>query len=100
MLAPGPVALVSTIYRDQPNLMTAAWLLPLSLDPVLIGVAIQPARLTHEFASKSDAFALNIPNADLISAVHLCGMVSGRESDKFEAAGLTSLEAAQIEAPL
>ena len=37
--------------------MTAAWLLPLSLDPVRIGVAVHPTRLTHEFISKSEWFA-------------------------------------------
>jgi flavin reductase (DIM6/NTAB) family NADH-FMN oxidoreductase RutF len=100
IIAPGPVALVSTLYRDQPNLMTAAWLLPLSLSPVLIGVAVQPSRLTHEFITKTDVFALNIPNVDLISAVHLCGMKSGREGDKFAAAKLTPADALEIEPPL
>lgn len=100
LIAPGPVTLVSTMYRDQPNVMTAAWLLPLSLDPVLIGVAINPTRLTHEFIMKTDVFAVNIPNIDLLSAVHFCGMKSGQEGDKFAAAKLTPVEAGEIEAPL
>ena len=100
MLAPGPVALVTTIYRDQPNVMTAAWLLPLSLDPTYVGVAVHPTRLTHEFVSKSEAFALNIPTVDLLSAVHACGMRSGRDGDKFAATGLTPEAALEIEAPL
>jgi flavin reductase (DIM6/NTAB) family NADH-FMN oxidoreductase RutF len=100
LLAPGPVALVSTIYRDHPNLMTAAWLMPLSLDPVSVGVAIQPSRLTHEFVSKSEAFALNIPNVDLLTAVHACGLRSGRDGDKFAATNLTPADASEIEAPL
>jgi flavin reductase (DIM6/NTAB) family NADH-FMN oxidoreductase RutF len=100
LLSPGPVALVSTMYRDQPNVMTAAWLLPLSLDPVRIGVAVHPTRLTHEFISKTEWFALNIPNVDLITPVHTCGMRSGRDGDKFAATGLTPTEAQEIEAPL
>lgn len=100
LIAPGPVALVSTSYRDQPNLMTAGWLQPLSLEPTLIGVAVQPSRLTHEFMTKSETFAINIPNIDLIAAAHLCGMVSGREKDKWAAAKLEPTEAAEIEAPL
>src|SRR5918998_2686125 len=89
LLAPGPVALVSTLYRDQPNAMTAGWLLPLSLSPTHVGVAVQPSRLTHEFITRSEQFALNFPTLDLIAAVHTCGMASGREGDKFVAAGLT-----------
>jgi flavin reductase (DIM6/NTAB) family NADH-FMN oxidoreductase RutF len=100
MLAPGPVTLVTTIYRDQPNVMTAGWHLPLSLDPTLIGVAIQPSRLTHEFITRTESFAINIPNVDLMSAVHACGMVSGREKDKFAESGLTPADAAEIDAPL
>ncbi|MER3437019.1 MAG: flavin reductase family protein [Chloroflexota bacterium] len=100
MLAPGPVALVTSMYRDRPNLMTAAWLLPLSLDPVYAGVAIHPTRLTHELISKSEAFILNIPTVDLISAVHACGTQSGRDTDKFAATGLTPVDAAELEAPL
>jgi len=100
LLAPGPVALISTMYRDHPNLMTAAWLLPLSLNPTLIGVAVQPSRLTHEFITKTDQFAVNIPNVDLISAVHLCGLRSGREGDKFVAAKVNTEDAIAIETPL
>ena len=100
LIAPGPVALISTLYRDQPNVMTAAWLSPISLGPTLVGVAIQPSRLTHEFVMKTDVFAINIPNTDLISAAHYCGMKSGREGDKFEASKLTPADALEIEAPL
>jgi flavin reductase (DIM6/NTAB) family NADH-FMN oxidoreductase RutF len=100
LLAPGPVALVSTMYRDQPNLMTAAWMLPLSLDPVRVGVAVHPTRMTHDFISKSEWFAINIPNVDLITAVHTCGLRSGRDGDKFAATGLNLADAQEIEAPL
>lgn len=100
MIAPGPVALITTMYRDHPNIMTAGWLLPLSLGPTLIGVAVQPSRLTHEFISKTDQFAINIPTVDLISAVHVCGLRSGREGDKFVTAKVTAADAVEIEAPL
>ena len=100
LLAPGPVGLVSTMYRDHPNVMTAAWMLPLSLDPIRVGVAVHPTRLTHEFISKTEWFAINIPNVDLITAVHTCGLRSGRDGDKFATAGLTPADAREIEAPL
>jgi flavin reductase (DIM6/NTAB) family NADH-FMN oxidoreductase RutF len=50
--------------------------------------------------TKSEQFALNFPNIDLLSAVHRCGMISGRDEDKFESARLTLEEATEIEAPL
>lgn len=100
LLAPGPVALLSTLYHDQPNLMAASWHLPLGFEPTMIGVAVHPGRLSHEFVTKAESFALNIPTADLMTAVHTCGIVSGRDRDKFAAAGLTPADAAEIEAPL
>jgi flavin reductase (DIM6/NTAB) family NADH-FMN oxidoreductase RutF len=100
MLAPGPVALVTTMYHDQPNIMTAAWMQPLSLSSLLISIAVQPSRLTYEFMTKTDVFALNIPTVDLLSAVHLCGMISGNEKDKFEATELTPELGVATEAPL
>jgi flavin reductase (DIM6/NTAB) family NADH-FMN oxidoreductase RutF len=100
MLAPGPLALVTTMYHDQPNIMTAAWMQPLSLSPLLISIAVQPSRLTYEFMTKTDVFAINIPTVDLLSAVHLCGMTSGNEKDKFEATGLTPELGVATEAPL
>jgi flavin reductase (DIM6/NTAB) family NADH-FMN oxidoreductase RutF len=50
--------------------------------------------------TKGETFALNVPNADLMSGVHLCGLRSGRDGDKWEAAKLTPAEAAEIDAPL
>lgn len=100
MLAPGPLALVTTMYRDQPNVMTAAWMQPISLSPMMIAIAVQPSRLTHEFMTKTEVFTLNFPTLDLINAVHLAGMMSGRDQDKFEASGLTPEPGVATEAPL
>lgn len=100
LLSPGPVTLLTTQYRGQPNVMTAAWLLPASLEPPLVGVAIYPGRLTHDFVLKSEQFVLNFPPVDLMTAVQQCGLVSGRDEDKFLLAGLTMTEAVEVEAPL
>lgn len=100
MFAPGPLALVTTLYQDQPNVMTAAWMQPISLSPTLIAVAVQPSRLTHEFMTRSEVFAINFPTIDLLTAVHLTGMISGRDQDKFEASGLTPEPGVATEAPL
>lgn len=100
MLSPGALALVTTYYRDQPNVMTAAWMQPISLSPLMIAVAVQPSRLTHEFMTKTEVFALNFPTLELLNAVHTVGMISGREQDKFELTGLTPEPGVATEAPL
>lgn len=100
LLQPAPLALLTSLYRGQPNVMTLAWHMPLGTNPMLIGVAIHPARLTHEFVSRGEHFALNIPTIELLSAVHRCGIESGRDRDKFESAHLTPNDALEIDAPL
>jgi flavin reductase (DIM6/NTAB) family NADH-FMN oxidoreductase RutF len=100
LIEPGPVALITSRFRSADNVMTAAWMMPVSLDPPLLAVAIHPGRLTHEYVSKSEFFALNFPNADLLGQVHACGILTGREGDKFVAAGLTPVDATQLELPL
>jgi len=100
LLEPGPVALVTASWKGRPNIMTAAWVMPLSADPPLVGLAVSPLRFTHELIKNSEAFALNIPGRALVEKTWLCGNVSGKELDKFEEAGLTPIDAREIEAPL
>jgi flavin reductase (DIM6/NTAB) family NADH-FMN oxidoreductase RutF len=99
MLEPGPVVLVTSMFRSHPNVMTAAWISPLGFDPPMISVAIHPGRLTHELVSKSEMFGVNIPTMDLVRAVHRCGLVSGHAEDKFETTGLNPIDPLEIEAP-
>ncbi len=100
LLQPGPLALVTSLFRSQHNVMTAAWLMPLGTDPMLVGLAIRPDRLTHEFVSRSELFGLSVPTIELINAVHRCGVESGRDRDKFEYAHLTPMDASEIDVPL
>ena len=100
LLAPGPVVLVTAAWRGHPNIMTAAWVFPLSIEPPLVGVAVSPLRLTHDMIAASEEFALNIPGPRLREKVHFCGMTSGRDRDKWHEAHLTPLPAKRIEAPL
>jgi flavin reductase (DIM6/NTAB) family NADH-FMN oxidoreductase RutF len=100
LLQPAPLALLTSLYRGQPNVMTLAWHMPLGTNPMLVGVAIHPSRLTHEFVSRGEHFVLNIPTIELRSAVHRCGIESGRDRDKFESAHLTLNDALEIAVPL
>ena len=100
LLQPGPLALVTSLFRSQHNVMTAAWITPIGTEPMLVGVAIRPDRLTHEFVSRSEVFALNIPTINLLNEVHRCGVESGRDRDKFLSSGLMPSDALEIDVPL
>ncbi len=100
LLNGGPVALVTTRWRDQTDVMPAIWTSPLSRTPPLVGVAINPARHTHDMIRFSEEFALNFPAQDLLNHTHYFGAVSGRDVNKLELAKLPTFRAAKISAPL
>jgi flavin reductase (DIM6/NTAB) family NADH-FMN oxidoreductase RutF len=101
LISPGPVVLVTARYRDRTNIMPAAWVTPLSQFPPLIGVAIHPARFTHDLIRRSGQFALNVPGRPLAETVHKCGNVSANDGvDKWSLGPFTMAEPKQIEAPL
>jgi len=100
LINPGPVVLVTSRYGDVSNVMTAAWTMPISHEPPLVGVSISPDRYTHALIERGGEFVLNVPGLSLVKQVKFCGTHSGREADKFKEAGLTPTEAELVSVPL
>jgi len=100
LLGGGPVALVTTRWRTQSDVMPAIWTTPLSRVPPLIGVVVNPARYTHDMIRFSECFALNFPARELLNHTQYFGMVSGRDLNKLELAGLPTFGASKIDVPL
>lgn len=100
LLGGGPVTLVTTSWRGNWNAMPAIFVTPLSIDPPLVGVAVHPARHTHDMITFSEEFALNIPSLELLHHVQYLGSVSGKELNKLELTRLPTFRARRVEAPL
>lgn len=100
LLGGGPVALVTTSWRGNFNVMPCAFVSPVSIDPPLIGIAVAPGRHTHDMIKYSEEFALNIPTRALLHHVQYLGSVSGAELDKFDLTKLPNFRARRISAPL
>ena len=94
LFPPFPVVLVST----RSNLLTVSMVHYFSFSPLRIGVAIARARYSHDLLHDEGEFVVNIPGPEMLEAVRCCGKLSGREGDKFAAAGLAALPSAQVEA--
>jgi flavin reductase (DIM6/NTAB) family NADH-FMN oxidoreductase RutF len=88
LIACGPVTLVTSFYKGDMNLMTASWLAPISYRPMLIGLSVHQATLTHELIKKGQEFAINVPTHELVKQVKYCGTVSGRDQNKLKVTGL------------
>lgn len=99
MLAPVPPALISCGTMQKPNVMTAAWTGIICTEPTLVYVSIRPSRFSNELIRKTGEFVINIPTLDIAKAVDLCGVKSGRDTDKFKLTGLTTAECSVVSAP-
>jgi flavin reductase (DIM6/NTAB) family NADH-FMN oxidoreductase RutF len=100
LLSGGPVVLVTTAWRGNHNVMPAAFVTPISFEPPFIGLAVHPARHTHDMIKYSEEFALNIPGRQLLHHCQYLGSVSGREFNKFELTKLPIFRARKVDAPL
>lgn len=100
LLNGGPVALVTTRWRDETDVMPAVWITQLSRTPPLVGLAVNPSRHTHDMIRYSEQFALNYPARDMVNQTHYFGAVSGKDVDKLELAKLGTFRASKVDAPL
>lgn len=100
LLAGGPVVLVTTAWHGNANVMPAAYVVPLSFDPPLLGLAVHPARHTHDMIRFSEEFALNVPGPRLLHHCQYLASVSGRDVNKLDLTRLPTFRARKVEAPL
>ncbi len=100
-LYPCPVVLVTSVAaNERPNIITLAWVGTVCSDPPVIGIGIRPERHSYKLVKNSGEFVVNVPNADILKEVDQCGVVSGRDVDKFSDTGLTPTPAENMKAPL
>jgi flavin reductase (DIM6/NTAB) family NADH-FMN oxidoreductase RutF len=72
----------------------------LGLHPLIVGVGYRRATYSNRLLHETGEFVVNLPRRENLWAVDFCGSVSGREVDKFKAAGLTAVPARHLKAPL
>lgn len=101
LLHPLPAFLITSISKlGRPNVMTASWIVPLSINPPLVVMSLRPERFTSQLIKETGEFAINIPPYELAEATLICGRVSGRDKDKFKLANLTPISGNKVKAPI
>ncbi|MCC8180852.1 MAG: flavin reductase family protein, partial [Planctomycetes bacterium] len=100
LVVPAPAALVSCARPDEtPNLLTIAWCGNINSNPAMASISIQPSRYSHAIIKETGEFVINLPSRRIAKAVDYCGVVSGRDMDKFAAAGLSPLAMPGVACP-
>ena len=100
MLYPLPAVLVTSRLDGHDNICTVAWTGTVCTNPAMLSISLRPSRLSYEYIRKSGVFAVNLTTEKLAYAADFCGVKSGRDTDKWQACGLTKEEAPYISCPL
>jgi flavin reductase (DIM6/NTAB) family NADH-FMN oxidoreductase RutF len=87
--------------QGETNLLTLGWgqIGPSYHGHPVLTIAVTPLRYSWRFLEQGDDFTIAVPDDSLREAVALCGRISGRDGDKFAAAGLTPVPGAEVHAP-
>ncbi len=95
-------AFLNTAADGRQNTMTIAWgALGFMWGQQIFTVMVRSSRYTKELIDKNPVFTVSLPgNKKFVKALALCGTKSGRDLDKFAAAGLTTAAAQTVDAPI
>jgi flavin reductase (DIM6/NTAB) family NADH-FMN oxidoreductase RutF len=80
------------------NVLTLGWgqIGPFYHGRAICTIAVTPLRYSFGFLSEIPEFVLAVPDARSKAATEVCGTVSGRDVDKWEATGLTRVPALHV----
>ena len=99
-LAPLPVVLVAVADGIRQNVFTVAWTGIVCSTPPMLSISVRPERFSYQALVETREFTVNVPLASQAAIVDWCGVVSGRDHDKFAEKSLTPLRGSQVAAPL
>ena len=100
MLYPLPAVLVSASDGEgKDNLITIAWAGTVCTNPPMVSISVRPERYSYDMIRKTGEFVINLTTKDLVFATDYCGVVSGRDVDKWKEMGLTKVKGTNINVP-
>jgi flavin reductase (DIM6/NTAB) family NADH-FMN oxidoreductase RutF len=100
LLYPTPTLLVGTYDGDgRPNLMTVAWGGICCSKPPCLTISVRKATYTYNNLVERKAFTVSLPSEMQVEQADYLGVASGRDVNKFEAAGLTVVRSDLVDAP-
>lgn len=101
MLNPVPVVMVTCAdAAGKPNIITVGWAGTINSEPPMLSISVRKERYSHDLIKERGQFAVNLATRKLVRATDLCGVKSGRDTDKFALTGLTPEKASVIDVPI
>jgi flavin reductase (DIM6/NTAB) family NADH-FMN oxidoreductase RutF len=100
VMVPCPAVLVSVGDEAEANIITLSWAANVCSKPPRMAIGVRPERYSYALLQRTGDFVINIPSAEHLNAVVLCGTQSGKTIDKFKATGFTPQPSTKINSPL
>jgi flavin reductase (DIM6/NTAB) family NADH-FMN oxidoreductase RutF len=100
ILHPYNTVLITASSKGKSNVMAAAWIMPVSINPPILAMSIKAERYTFKLIDESGFFAVNIPSFENEKQVLICGRTSGKDIDKFKLAKFTTEPGRCIDVPV
>ena len=87
--------------KGEQNVLTLGWgqIGPSYHGHPIFVIAVTPLRYSWRFLEEVPEFVIAVPDDSLQEAAALCGTKSGRDMNKFKAAGLTPVPSTYVRAP-
>lgn len=90
MLYPLPVIMATVKSGEgKSNIITLAWAGTINSDPPMVSISVRKERFSYPLLMEHKEFCVNLTNRELAFATDLCGVKSGKNTDKWKAAKLT-----------
>lgn len=99
LLGPGPVVLVSSLFKGKAALTPIAWNMPISDEPPIMALEVWHGHFAYKAILETKDFVINIPSSEMAAVVRKLGSVSGAKVDKFKEFGLTREPSKKVKSP-
>jgi len=101
MIYPLPAVMVTCgSTHENYNIITIAWTGTVSTNPPMCYISVRPSRHSYDLIKKNMEFVINLTTLDLAKQTDWCGVLSGRNVNKFKETGLTPISGDIVSAPL
>ncbi len=99
-LLPIPCVLVVSGNLENANIITVSLTGLVNVTPPMVAVSLRPQTHSHDIVARSGEFTVNVPHEGMLAQTDVCGVVSGRDTDKFEYTGLTKVSSSLVAPPI
>lgn len=100
LLAPLPAVMVSCGTLEKANVLTIAWTGIINTKPPMTYISVRPTRHSYGIIKESGEFVINLTTSKMVRETDLCGVKSGKDTDKIKKCGLHLAEATAVKAPV